>query len=135
MKSSSCINRLKGAVIGAPQFTGIIQHQKRKPVHGIQNRHYTGYRGIHMKFMFKLTIPSEDDFYTDLMEEPHVVRVVALSGGYTRNEADEKLARNHGLIASFSRALLQGLNVNQSDKEFDDMLAQSVKAIYEASIT
>jgi fructose-bisphosphate aldolase class I len=62
------------------------------------------------------------------------LRVVALSGGYTREEANEKLARNHGLIASFSRALTEGLNVKQSDKEFDDYLKASVESIYKASI-
>ena len=87
------------------------------------------------KIMFKLTIPSEDNFYSDLMNDPHLVRVVALSGGYSRSEANEKLARNHGLIASFSRALAQGLTVDQTDEEFNAMLAQSIKTIYEASIT
>ena len=65
--------------------------------------------------MFKLTIPSIDDFYSQLIEDPHVLRIVALSGGYTRDEANEKLARNPGLIASFSRALSQGLCGTQSD--------------------
>ena len=88
-----------------------------------------------VKVMFKLTIPSVDDFYRDLMDDPHVVRVVALSGGYTRDEANQKLARNHGLIASFSRALAQGLSVNQSNAEFNTMLAQSIDSIYAASIT
>jgi fructose-bisphosphate aldolase class I len=88
-----------------------------------------------VKFMFKLTIPSVDNFYSDLMEDEHVVRVVALSGGYSRSEANEKLARNHGLIASFSRALAQGLMVDQTDEEFNQMLEKSIKAIYAASIT
>jgi fructose-bisphosphate aldolase, class I len=87
------------------------------------------------KLMFKLTIPSQANFYSDLMEDAHVLRVVALSGGYTRKEANEKLAQNHGLIASFSRALAQGLSVDQSEKEFDTTLGQSIKEIYEASIT
>ena len=87
------------------------------------------------KFMFKVTIPSEADFYRDLMGDTHVLRVVALSGGYTRNEANAKLAQNHGLIASFSRALAQGLSVDQTDEAFDATLGQSIKAIYEASIT
>lgn len=91
--------------------------------------------GRDVKVMFKLTIPSQDDFYADLMDDPHVVRVVALSGGYSQSEANEKLARNHGLIASFSRALSQGLTAQQTDAEFDDMLAKSIKAIYDASIT
>ncbi len=91
--------------------------------------------GKDVKVMFKLTIPSKDDFYADLMNDPHVVRVVALSGGYSQSEANEKLARNHGLIASFSRALSQGLTAQQTDAEFDGMLAESIKAIYNASIT
>ena len=85
--------------------------------------------------MCKLTIPSVDGFYSDIMEDPHVLRVVALSGGYTRDEANELLARNPGLIASFSRALSQGLNVSQSDEEFDALLKSSIQSIYEASIT
>ncbi|WP_040952697.1 fructose bisphosphate aldolase [Gorillibacterium massiliense] len=88
-----------------------------------------------VKVMLKLSIPSVDNFYRELMEEPHVVRVVALSGGYSQKDANEKLARNHGLIASFSRALSQGLTAQQSDEEFDSMLAETVKDIYEASIT
>jgi len=85
--------------------------------------------------IFKLTIPTITDFYRDLMADLHVVRVVALSGGYTQSEADEKLALNHGLIASFSRALLQGLNAAQSGEEFNRTLANSIKAIFEASMT
>lgn len=87
------------------------------------------------KLMFKLSIPTEDNFYGDLINDSHVVRVVALSGGYTRDEANEKLARNNGLIASFSRALLQGLTAGQTDEEFNATLSASTKAIYEASIT
>ncbi|MCJ8010228.1 fructose bisphosphate aldolase [Paenibacillus sp. KQZ6P-2] len=87
-----------------------------------------------VKVMLKLSIPTEDNFYSDLMEDPHVVRIVALSGGYSQAEANEKLAHNHGLIASFSRALSQGLNADQSNDEFNVMLSQSVQAIYEASI-
>ncbi len=69
------------------------------------------------------------------MADPHIVRVVALSGGYTQIEANEKLAHNHGLIASFSRALSQGLTAQQTDEEFNVMLSDSIRAIYEASIT
>lgn len=85
--------------------------------------------------MFKLSIPDADGFYSDIMEDTHVVRVVALSGGYSRDEADQKLARNPGLIASFSRALTQGLNVNQTEEEFNNLLRESIDAIYKASIT
>jgi fructose-bisphosphate aldolase class I len=88
-----------------------------------------------MKVMLKLSIPTKDNFYSNLISHPKVVRVVALSGGYSREEANEKLSHNHGLIASFSRALSEGLNVNQSTEEFDAMLSASIKSIYEASIT
>ncbi len=88
-----------------------------------------------VKVMFKFTIPVEDNFYADLMRDPHIVRIVALSGGFSQAEANEKLARNHGLIASFSRALLQGLSIAQTDEEFTKMLSDSVTAVYNASIT
>ncbi|CAH1204535.1 Fructose-bisphosphate aldolase class 1 [Paenibacillus auburnensis] len=91
--------------------------------------------GKDVKVMLKLSIPTEDNFYSELIQEPHVVRVVALSGGYTQAEANEKLSRNHGLIASFSRALSQGLSDEQTDEEFNALLAKSTQAIYEASIT
>ncbi|WP_022936409.1 fructose bisphosphate aldolase [Dielma fastidiosa] len=87
-----------------------------------------------VRVMFKLSIPSADGFYADLMEDQHVVRVVALSGGYSRDEANERLSRNPGLIASFSRALSQGLNVNQTPAEFDQLLKTSIDSIYQASI-
>ncbi len=84
--------------------------------------------------MLKLSIPTENNFYSDLIGEPHVARVVALSGGYTQAEANEKLAHNHGLIASFSRALSQGLTDQLTDDEFNAMLAKSTQDIYDASI-
>lgn len=84
--------------------------------------------------MLKLTIPSQANAYKVLIDHPNVVRVVALSGGYSTEEANEKLAENQGLIASFSRALLQDLNVDQSQEEFDQALADAVDAIYQASI-
>ena len=87
-----------------------------------------------VRVMFKLSIPRADVFYSDLMEDQHVVRVVALSGGYSRDEANERLSRNPGLIASFSRALSQGLNVNQTPAEFDQLLKTSIDSIYQASI-
>ncbi len=87
-----------------------------------------------VKLMFKVTIPTVDNFYSDLMDDPRVVRVVALSGGYSQTEANEKLAKNQGLIASFSRALAQDLNYNQSEAEFDQVMKEAVKGIYEASI-
>ncbi len=88
-----------------------------------------------VKIILKLSLPTKDNFYSDLINDPHVVRVVALSGGYTQSEANEKLVHNHGLIASFSRALLQGLMVGQTDEEFNSTLTNSIKAIYESSIT
>jgi fructose-bisphosphate aldolase class I len=85
--------------------------------------------------MLKLTIPSTDDFYADVIAHPKVARVVALSGGYSRQEANERLARNHNMIASFSRALTEGLTAQQSAEEFDRMLDQSIQSIYDASKT
>ncbi|HRA35380.1 MAG TPA: hypothetical protein PK748_10635, partial [Acidimicrobiales bacterium] len=79
-------------------------------------------------------IPDPDGFYQELVDHPNVVRVVALSGGYTRDDANERLARNPGVIASFSRALTEGLSAQQSDDEFNAVLDASVKGIYEASI-
>ena len=85
--------------------------------------------------MLKLTIPTVDGLYSGLIAHPRVARVVALSGGYSREEADEHLARNPGLIASFSRALLAGLRDDQTKEEFDSTLAASIAEIYAASIT
>jgi len=85
--------------------------------------------------MLKLTLPSQDNFYSDLVAHPRVIRVVALSGGYARDEANKMLAKNNGVIASFSRALTEGLSAQQSDKEFDDALDKAVQGIYEASNT
>lgn len=90
--------------------------------------------GKDVKVMLKLSIPTVDNFYSDLLEDPHVVRVVALSGGYSQAEANEKLAHNRGLIASFSRALSQGLTDQQTDEEFNGTLSKSIQAIYEASV-
>ena len=86
------------------------------------------------KIMLKLTIPSVEGFYSDVIAHDNVLRVVALSGGYTRADSNEKLAKNPGLIASFSRALTEGLNVDQTQKEFDDLLEESIEGIYQASI-
>jgi len=85
--------------------------------------------------MLKLTIPSADNLYADVIALPQVLRVVALSGGYSREEANERLARNHRLIASFSRALTEGLRVDQSERDFDRSLLEAIDSIYEASIT
>jgi fructose-bisphosphate aldolase class I len=85
--------------------------------------------------MFKLTLPSHNDFYAPLMDHPKVLRVVALSGGYSRDEACDILAANHGMIASFSRALSEGLSAAQSDEEFTATLSAAIEEIYAASIT
>ena len=85
--------------------------------------------------MLKLTLPEVDDFYADLVDHPNILRVVALSGGYSREEADARLSRNHGMVASFSRALTEGLTAQQSDAEFDAALDESIASIFAASIT
>jgi len=85
------------------------------------------------KVMFKLTIPDIPDFYMPLIRDSRVLRVVALSGGYTRDEACELLSHNHGMIASFSRALVEGLKASMSDEDFNEALAQSIDEIYRAS--
>ncbi|WP_028562331.1 fructose bisphosphate aldolase [Paenibacillus pinihumi] len=88
-----------------------------------------------ISIMLKLAIPTEDNFYRDLMDHPQVLRVVALSGGYSQTEANERLARNNGLIASFSRALAENLSAEQTDEAFNAMLTKSIEDIYKASIT
>jgi fructose-bisphosphate aldolase class I len=85
--------------------------------------------------MLKLTLPEQDNFYADFVKYPNVLRVVALSGGYSRDEANDRLRRNHGIIASFSRALAEGLSAQQSDADFNATLDQSIQSIFEASNT
>jgi fructose-bisphosphate aldolase, class I len=85
--------------------------------------------------LLKLTLPEQADFYADCVRHPKVVRVLALSGGYTQHEADARLRKNHGVVASFSRALLEGLSAQQSDAQFNATLKASIQRIYEASIT
>ena len=85
--------------------------------------------------MLKLTLPNSANFYTELIKHPSVLRVVALSGGYSRDDANRKLSENHGMIASFSRALTEGLSAKQSDADFDSMLDATIAGIYAASIT
>lgn len=85
--------------------------------------------------MLKLTIPTQANFFKELIDHPKVVRVVALSGGYPREEANQKLAENTGLLASFSRALSEGLSADQSEEEFNTSLEKAIKEIYQASIT
>ena len=85
--------------------------------------------------MLKLTLPDVDDLYAPLVSHPSVLRVVALSGGYPRDDANERLSRNHGIIASFSRALTEGLSADQSDDDFNGTLDASISGIFAASIT
>jgi fructose-bisphosphate aldolase class I len=87
------------------------------------------------RVMLKLTLPEQDDFYADFVKHPGVLRVVALSGGYSQSEANDRLRRNHGVVASFSRALVEGLTAQQTDAEFNAMLGASIQRIYDASIT
>jgi fructose-bisphosphate aldolase class I len=85
--------------------------------------------------MLKLTLPERDDLYADFVAHPRVVRVVALSGGYTRDEGNRRLRRNHGVVASFSRALVEGLSAQQSDAQYNALLDASIQSIFEASTT
>ena len=85
--------------------------------------------------MLKLTLPEQDNFYTEFVKHPKVLRVVALSGGYSRDEANDRLRRNHGVIASFSRALAEGLSAQQSDAEFNATMDKSIQSIFDASNT
>ena len=85
--------------------------------------------------MLKLTLPEQPDFYADFVKHPKVVRVVALSGGYSREEANNRLRKQHGVVASFSRALVEGLTAQQSDAEFNAVLDKSIQSIFDASNT
>jgi fructose-bisphosphate aldolase, class I len=85
--------------------------------------------------MLKLTLPERDDFYADFVRHPRILRVVALSGGYSREEANNRLRKNHGVVASFSRALVEGLTAQQSDAEFNAVLDKSIQSIFDASNT
>ncbi len=85
--------------------------------------------------MLKITLPEQADFYAELVKHPKVLKVVALSGGYSRQEGNDRLRRNHGVVASFSRALAEGLFAQQSDTQFDGMLDTAIQSIYESSIT
>ena len=89
--------------------------------------------GADQKVMLKLTIPTVANFFEDLIKHPKVIRVVALSGGYARDEANALLAKNRGMIASFSRALAEGLSAKQSDSEFDSVFDKSIGSIFDAS--
>lgn len=91
--------------------------------------------GPEQHIMLKLTLPEKDNLYQACIEHPNVLKVVALSGGYSRDEANERLARNHGVVASFSRALVEGLYAQQSDEEFNAILDRSIDSIFRASMT
>ncbi len=96
---------------------------------------HLGGLGDDQQIMLKLTLPDVDDFYADVIAHPRVLKVVALSGGYTRADANDRLARNHGMVASFSRALVEGLRADQSDQEFNEALNASIESIFQASRT
>ena len=85
--------------------------------------------------MLELTLPQEDNLYRERLDHPRELQVVALSGGYTREEANARLSRNNGMVASFSRALAEGLTAQQSDEEFSAMLDASIQSIFDASST
>ena len=85
--------------------------------------------------MLKLTLPEKDNLYADCIAHPNVLKVVALSGGYSREEANDRLSRQNGMVASFSRALSEGLTAQQSDAEFNAMLDSSIQSIFDASKT
>ena len=87
------------------------------------------------RVMFKLTLPEEDDFYAECVDHPNLLKLVALSGGYTREEANARMSRNRGVVASFSRALTEGLRAEQSEAEFNEMLDSSIESIFQASQT
>jgi len=97
--------------------------------------YYTNVSGVNVEnVMLKVTLPTVENFYEDLTKHPRVVRVVALSGGYPREKANEILSKNKGIIASFSRALTEGLSAQQSDEEFNKALEATIEEIYEASV-
>ena len=85
--------------------------------------------------MLKLSLPDRDNLFTQCIEHPNVLRVVALSGGYSRNDANARLARNNGMTASFSRALTEGLTAQQPEEEFNSMLDSTIESIFQASKT
>jgi len=97
-------------------------------------RDHLGRLPAQQQVMLKLTLPERDDFYAELVRHPKVLRVVALSGGYTREEANSRLRRNSGIVASFSRALVEGLTVQQTAAEFDATLDSAIQSIFEASL-
>lgn len=103
--------------------------------HMLRDALLAGLETVSAPVMLKLSLPTIENFYKPLVDHPKVIKVVALSGGYARDEANAILAKNEGMIASFSRALSEGLSAQQTDAEFDAMLADAIKGIYEASIT
>ena len=96
---------------------------------------HLGQLGEDQLVMLKLTLPEQDNFYKECIEHPNVLKVVALSGGYSREEANQRLSNQNGMVASFSRALSEGLNAQQSDDEFNNVLATSIESIFQASRT
>ncbi|MDH5276106.1 MAG: fructose bisphosphate aldolase [Gammaproteobacteria bacterium] len=96
---------------------------------------HLGKLGAGQRVMLKLTLPEQDNLYADCIAHKNVLRVVALSGGYSRDEANRRLARQHGMVASFSRALVEGLSAQQTDAQFDEAMDNSIQSIFEASRT
>lgn len=103
--------------------------------HMLRDALLAGLETVSAPVMLKLSLPTIENFYKPLVDHPKVIKVVALSGGYARDEANAILAKNEGMIASFSRALSEGLSAQQTDAEFDAMLADAIEGIYQASIT
>lgn len=111
-----------------------LKSEAEEQLHDALRQHLDGLEdGVWV--MLKLTLPERDDLYADIVAHPRVLRVFALSGGYTRAESNERLARQHGVVASFSRALTEGLALSQSAEEFDAVLDESVASIFAASNT
>ena len=114
-----------------------INSADKKEIETLLNKEILAHLDDHSEgeeVMLKLTIPTEANLYEDLVNHPRVIRVVALSGGYSRDEANELLKKNNGILASFSRALTEGLSANQSDDEFNADLKKSIESIYDASV-
>ncbi|MHC4838003.1 MAG: beta/alpha barrel domain-containing protein [Planctomycetota bacterium] len=120
--------KMRSVDINSPQKKEAEDLLKARILHKLDN---IGDR----KVMLKLTLPEVDNHYKACIDHPNVLRVVALSGGYSRDEANERLARQNGMVASFSRALSEGLNAKQTEEEFDAMLNDSIQAIFDASKT
>src|SRR5260370_618271 len=133
------VHQMRTRIVTSPAFTGkrilgaiLFENTIDRDIEGTPAVDYLWNVKL---VMLKLTLPDKDDLYAEFVKHPKVVRVVALSGGYTREEGNERLGRNHGVVASFSRALVEGLSAQQSVAEFNAMLDASIRSIFEASNT